>query len=119
VKAAQDSTLADRNARTPGQNSSSATAADSVRRWLESSDRQKQAPTAEESVRRWLEFKERQKPDPTAEESARKWREWREQQAHMNHSQTPPSHDRSLGENAADDDRGSKTDRSHDNDHGL
>jgi hypothetical protein len=102
VKAAQDSTLADRNARSLGQNSSSATAADSARRWLEFSERQKQAPTADESARKWMELRERQ--------------------AQASHSQTPSeerSHERGFGGNADDDDQSSKTDRSRDNDYGL
>lgn len=83
---------------------------------------QKQAPTAEESARKWAEFRKRQKQAPTAEESARKWLEFTERQAQANHSQTPSeerSRERGFGENADDDDQGSKTDRSRDNDYGL
>jgi hypothetical protein len=58
----------------------------------------------------------------TAEESARKWLEFSERQEQANHSQTAPeerSHERGLGGNADDDDQGTKTDRSRDNDYGL
>jgi hypothetical protein len=80
AKAAQESTLGDRNARSLGQPPLPATAEESVRKWLEFSESQKQAPTAEESVRKWLEFNESQKQAPTAEESARKWLEFNESQ---------------------------------------
>jgi MobA/MobL family len=102
TKAAQESTLADRNARSLGQNSSSATAAESARKWLEFRERQKQAPTAQESARKWLEFRARQKQ--------------------ANHSQTSSeerSHERGLDGNADDDDQRRKTNRSRDEDYGL
>ena len=71
---------------------------------------------------KWLEFRERRDQAPTTAESARKWLEFTERQAQANHSQTPSeerSRERGFGENADDDDQGSKTDRSRDNDYGL
>jgi hypothetical protein len=98
------------------------TAEESARKWAELRKRQQQAPTAEESARKWAELRKRQQQAPTAEESARKWLEFTERQAQANHSQTPSeerSRERGFGENADDDDQGSKTDRSRDNDYGL
>jgi hypothetical protein len=82
--------------------------------------------TAEESARKWLEFSERQKQAPTAEESARKWLEFSESQKQADSSQASTekrSHEHGFGGNADDkdddEDHGRKINRSRDNDYGL
>ena len=63
-------------------------------------------PTALESAKKWLEYRQRQGPGPTAEESARRWKALRESQKLSEAQQSAPTpvRDQAVERTAADPD---------------
>ena len=74
--------------------STSPTAEESARRWMNYRETQGPGPTADESARNWKIYRETHGPGPTADDAARDWAAWREREKLSGPSETKPPRSR-------------------------
>jgi hypothetical protein len=96
--------------------STSPTAEESARRWMNYRETQSPGPTADESARNWKIYRETHGPGPTADDAAREWAAWREREKLSGPSETKPSRSREqdverTSSDEDDDDRKRRRDR--------
>ena len=96
--------------------STSPTAEESARRWMNYRETQAPGPTADEAARNWKIYRETHGPGPTAEDAAREWAAWREREKLSGPSETQPPRSREqdlerTSSDDEDDDRKRRRDR--------